>query len=141
MKTYQKNFYLKEYESLRKELEFLSNDLRNLEKYVIFSIAAIWSWLLTQTTPEGGVDIKYLKLAWRGIPLILSVFGIARAASLYVGIQKISTYLRGVENDFGIIGWEKTNKGIPCPFIISLVFIWIAILAVSYFFPNPFAPS
>ena len=72
MDNLKKDFYFKEYESLRKELEFLSNDLRNLEKYVILSIAAIWGWLLTHANPEV-VDIKLLKLAWRGI-LLYSLF-------------------------------------------------------------------
>lgn len=136
----QKDFLLKEYESLRKELEFLSKDLRSLERYVIISISGVWGFLLTQShsQPDPNVDyIRFLKLAWRGLPIIFSSCGIVRAASLYMGINKISEYLRWVEKKLELAGWETYNNGIPWQFAASLILIWSAILLAAIFSPSP----
>jgi hypothetical protein len=41
-------FYLKEYEYLRREIEWLLKDYRALERNVVIALGITWGWLLAQ---------------------------------------------------------------------------------------------
>ena len=42
-----KEFLLKEYESLRKEIEWMLTDIRALERNVLVAVGVTWAWLFT----------------------------------------------------------------------------------------------
>ncbi len=129
-----KTFHLKEYESLRKELEFLSNDLRTLEKYVVVSIAAVWTWLLTHQSSFPVTNPVIFLTAW-GMPFLFSSLGTIRALSLYKGIEQIGEYIKNIEDAFDIQGWENTQVRISFFFRNSLIAVWIILNLVAIAIP------
>jgi hypothetical protein len=95
-------FHKAEYDSLRREIEASVKEARELEKYVLISTAAIWTWLA-----KDGKDLGHPCLYW--IPTILVVLAIFRSIALLLSIRKIAAYLRTFEEVFASKppnGWE-----------------------------------
>jgi hypothetical protein len=91
MTTDEKDFHLKEFEGLRKEIEYSLNEFHSVQRYAILATGAVWAWLFTQnvTTWE----------AW-GIPLLFTILGAIRQVALFEQMKTISGYIRKLEKKF-----------------------------------------
>jgi hypothetical protein len=67
-------FFLKEYEALRKEIEWLGKDQRDLERNVTIAIGLMWVWLLKDGT-------SVARVAW-WMPVLLAILGFIRTIYL-----------------------------------------------------------
>jgi len=43
----EKDFHLKEFECLRKEIDFSINEFHSVQRYAILATGAVWAWLFT----------------------------------------------------------------------------------------------
>lgn len=93
-------FYLKEYEALRKELDWQLDYLRSLEKFVALAVGGIWTWLVTHSPA---------KWTWF-IPVVFVALGILRSISVYQHFGQLHEYLKRIETAFSASddpgGWE-----------------------------------
>jgi hypothetical protein len=101
-----KEFYLKEYECLRREIEWLLQDYRTLERNVVLAIGVTWAWLFTHTT--------HPRLAW-WIPVLFAVLGAIRAYGIHQGFAKLGNYIKLLEENFSGLGdpegWQHKIPG------------------------------
>jgi hypothetical protein len=124
-------FYLKEYESLRKEIEWLGKDERALERNVTVAIGLIWVWLL-----KDGSNVT--RLAWL-IPVLLALLGAVRAIQLERYFkQYFNIYIGLVEAYFSRPGtpkgWENFLKSRQKhPVLLSVVLFWVILLLSTVF--------
>jgi hypothetical protein len=101
-----KEFCLKEYEALRKEVEWLLQDYRTLERYAIVAVGVSWAWLFHEqkTVPVW---------AW-WFPVLFAVLGGVRAYGILKAFKALGKYLKTVEDFFykegGPSGWEHREK-------------------------------
>ena len=127
-----KEFHLKEYESLRKEMGELVEHSRKLEIYALGGIAAFYAWYLTSTSLRLPKE-----LLW--IPVFLAMLGALRSWSVYNRLMDIAKYLRQVEKcltlkDCDLIGWEthlKLPKNESSPFLSSAAIFWLVLVLIS----------
>lgn len=95
------DFYLKEYQALRNEIENMLSDSRSLERNVVFAVGATWAWLATHSD-------KVPKAIW-WLPVFLSALGAFRSWALLKTFGIFSDYIKKIEEVFcvdGIEGWE-----------------------------------
>jgi hypothetical protein len=94
------DFYLKEYEALRSEIESMLSDSRSLERNVVFAVGATWAWLATHSVPKA--------IWW--MPVFLTVLGALRSLALLKTFGIFSDYIKKIESRFCVIesikGWE-----------------------------------
>ena len=127
-----KEFHLKEYESLKKELGELVEHSRKLEIYAVGGIAAFYAWYFTVKTSSVPPGALY-------IPVLLAFLAGLRSWSVLIRITEIAKYIVRVEAafslpNFDVIGWE-TYRSKPendsSPFLASASVFWSTLLAGS----------
>lgn len=132
-----KEFHLKEYEFLRKEIAELVEHTRKLEIYAVGAIAAFYAWFIKEQPPTPTLFI----------PTALALLGGFRSYAALIRIYEISDYLRIIErsiawNESGLCGWESYRKNEPdrastrfwiytAPFLSSAAIFWIALALMS----------
>jgi hypothetical protein len=125
-----KDFHLKEYESLKKEVAEQVEHTRKLEIYAVGGIAAFYSWFINNNPPP----------ALLIIPLLLALLGAWRSGAALKRIEEIVVYLVRLEDEFALfgfgwethrkagLGWEtyhKDKKNNPSsPFLLSGAAFW-----------------
>src|ERR1700676_3420901 len=87
----QRQFHLREFDALRKEIEFTLAEFYNIQRYAIVAAGAVWAWLATR----GGS----LRLPWM-IPVLFVACGWARQLALFEQLHKISDYILILEDKF-----------------------------------------
>jgi len=101
-------FYLKEYECLRKEIEWLLKDYRALERNVVIAVGLTWAWLFEKRAP---------KWTWV-IPILFAVLGAIRASGIIKSFGGFHNYISQLEDAFTRTGdpggwqhspWHKTG--------------------------------
>jgi len=96
-------FYLKEYECLRREIEWLLKDYRDLERNVVIAVGLTWAWLFEKGPPKG---------AWF-IPCLFAVLGAVRATGIIKSFGKYHKYISRIEDAFTRPadpgGWEHST--------------------------------
>jgi hypothetical protein len=106
LKRSSKEFYLKEYESLRREVEWLLKDYRDLERNVLIAIVASWVWLLEKGTALPPV-------VWF-LPLLFALIGGMRATGIMQAFTNFHRYISEIELAFRSpgdpVGWEHFPK-------------------------------
>lgn len=134
-----KEFHLKEYESLKKEIFDLVEHSRKLEIYVVGAMAAFYAWFIKEQPVTSALCI----------PIVLALLGGFRAFSTLIRINEIAGYLRAMEgffalNNVGVQGWEsyrqayKKQSGpghnkFAAPFFTSAAVFWTLLALVSSF--------
>lgn len=83
-------FYIKEQEYLRREIESSVQETRTLERYALIGTSAVWVWLLTTK------EIQYPKIALF-IPVLFAVLGGLRSWALLKSIERASLYIQEIE--------------------------------------------
>jgi hypothetical protein len=97
-----RDFHLKEYESLKKEVADQIEHSRKLEIYVLGGLAAFYAWFSSARQVPNTV-------LW--IPVVLSALGAFRSWAVGRRVGEIAFYLRRMEyafawNDSHLFGWE-----------------------------------
>ena len=103
-----RDFYLKEYECLRREIEWLLGDARVLERNVVFAVGISWGWFLMH--PNILVNSRW---AWF-IPCLFAALGSLRAAGILKQFGVFHAYITKLENAFSKEddpgGWEHFSS-------------------------------
>jgi len=102
--THSKEFYLKEYECLRKEIEWLLGESRALERNVVIAVGVTWGWLVDRSLTS-----HVPKWAWL-IPCLFAGLGALRARGMIKQFGVLHEYLERTESAFSSDGdpggWE-----------------------------------
>ena len=129
-------FHLREYESLRKEIEFATQEMRSIETYVLIATGAVWTWLASANS-----EPPFAKIAW-WIPLLFAVLGALKTFALYRGIERMSSYIQKLEQYFCNTrvssGWETHvhTREVRENFLnIYMYIFWIIMIAISIVVP------
>ncbi len=104
--TAQEKFLAMEYESLRREMDYLVDEIRKFEKWALALSGAFWAW--TTANLESFESSHYLFLP--AFHLTLVVFSCYRARELRLLLIKMSEYIVNIEKSFNIpsnLGWES----------------------------------
>jgi|SRR5580704_15418072 hypothetical protein len=126
------DFYLKEYEALRREIEWLLKDYRELERNVVIAVGLTWAWLFERTPP---------KPAWL-IPILFAGLGAWRAYGITESFDHYHEYICHIEDAFSRPGdpggWEHTkwhgSGGAKGAFLFWLSLIVVTVIAAIYGF-------
>jgi hypothetical protein len=96
-----KEFHLKEYECLRKEVELLIEERKTLERSVVVAIGVSWAWLFHERS-------NIPPWTWL-IPCLFAVLGLARAYGISLFFRSASAYFMTIEDAFfkpeDPVGW------------------------------------
>jgi hypothetical protein len=97
-----KEFYLKEYECLRKEVEWLLKDYRDLERNAVIAVGVTWAWLFDH-------NMKMPWWAWC-FPCLFALLGGLRGMGILRAFGNFKGYISRVEDAFSKPsdpgGWE-----------------------------------
>jgi hypothetical protein len=122
-----KDFHLKEYELLKKEVSDQVEHTRKLELYAVGGIAAFYAWFMSPKTPPPSAAL--------GIPLLLVLLGAWRSWAALARIKEIAGYLIQVEAVFALKepgGWETYRTKNPSrPFLLSAAAFWAGLVVVA----------
>ena len=107
------NHRKEEYVSLRKEIESMLSELSILEKNCVLAIAAVYSWLATQSDAQQSqlhIHTFYSFIGW-GVPVFIAAFGAMRAYSINKHFGVIGRYMSSIEDitrtrEPNFTGWE-----------------------------------
>jgi hypothetical protein len=137
MNPEQREFHLKEFDSIRAEVSLLLARIENLFKYSFVASATVFAWLLTNSI---GVDGKanpclrspasLLTYAW-AIPFAFSYAAMGLAFVNQLRVQKMGKYLLKLEGALGNqkLGWESFSQpGFPV-LTTSVGVVWILLVA------------
>jgi hypothetical protein len=120
------SFRLEEYKSLRKEVELYLTESRSQERYTLVAVGAIWAWLILNRIDD-------LLLWW--VPIILTLAVSIRMAAILKHFANINEYLKTVEDEFKVIGWEHKKKGWTLGgayIVLSVLLLLLAIIAMIH---------
>ena len=150
IQEHNRDFHLKEYDSLRKEIEFSIQEARTIERQALIATALVWTWLVTHT------DVNLPAISW-WVPMFFAILGGAKCYRLLKGVNRAAVYILKLETILTTdeLGWEHflfeyKAQSIPCPLraikwpalqremrFISwpALFFWSVLLAATILFP------
>jgi len=98
--THSTEFYLKEFELLRKQIEMHVTEMRTVERNVVLGVGGTWAWLATHTTP---------KWIW-SVPVLFVILGALRCHGIWTELGRLHEYIQRIESRFSAKedpgGWE-----------------------------------
>ena len=101
-----REFLIKEYESLRKEIEWMLTDIRALERNVLVAVGVTWAWLFTNKDLPGWVWL---------FPCLFVALGCVRAVGMVRAFGHFRDYITKIESTFlpdkNPEGWEHFCNG------------------------------
>lgn len=121
----EKEFSLREYDALRKEISDAVAETRSVERYAVASSAAIWTWLLVQPSDAAWIA----KIKW--IPFIFCLLAALRSIALLMDIVKHGKYIKTVEAKWGsgeAFRWETFIEDKRWYLTVSAILIWGVLL-------------
>jgi hypothetical protein len=103
-------FQLKQYESLRREIEWNLDQLRKLELYAVIATGAIWGFVVGKW--DFFLLYPALMIAAAALPIPLILCGYFRYRGTIESIERIAGYIREhIERQFACNGWEHYLHG------------------------------
>lgn len=108
MKPDTKEFLLKEYETLKREVEIRIKHLFTIFYYSLVACSAVWIWIYSNIEIVKKIEI----ILW--LPFIIVVVSFYRNITLNNDIKKIGDYIKNLENEFKLpnnLGWETSLRG------------------------------
>lgn len=91
-KDYRREFYLAEFNALRKEVEIRLAEINQIEYQVFLGAAATYAWLLTRPTDTSALS----KVGW-AVPLFLALYGYFKIKHSIGVLRKLGQYICSVE--------------------------------------------
>jgi len=123
-----KEFHLKEFECLRKEVEMKIEEQRTLERNVVVAVGISWAWLFHERA-------NVPPWAWL-MPCLFAVLGLARAYGITRFFRSTNAYFLTIENAFfrpdSPIGWEHSTVKKPWT-RRSVIAFWGILIASTAF--------
>lgn len=135
-----KDFYLQEYECLRKEIDWLLQDYRSLERNVVVAVGVTWGFLfkLDHTPP---------KWSWF-IPCLFAALGALRASGIVQSFRLFHEYIERLEDAFHSPhdpgGWQHFTSGRTWSGRSGFLFwltLLLATIAVGPYACFPYSPT
>lgn len=125
---YSKEFYLKEYETIRAQIDTHRDAYLALERYVVVAIGASWAWLINQ---HQGVP----QWAWFA-PFLFAVLGGMRAVNNLKFFKAAYWYSAQLEASFSGPddpgGWERSSaKSRHSSTTTTALVFWALLLAAT----------
>jgi len=100
------DFYLKEYECLRKEIDSLSSEYQSLEKNAAVAVGVTLAWLFHERSSIPG-------WTWF-VPFLFAVLGASRSRGLSRTFELLNSYMILIEHSFtepnGPDGWAHHSN-------------------------------
>jgi hypothetical protein len=104
-------FYMKEYDALRKEVDAMFADARALERYGLVAVAGVWGWLVQQSSHP---EVKRAWWAW-WVPVVVAALCLIRSCFIGRHFRLLSLYIKSLEYTFlgdqTPKGWETSSPG------------------------------
>jgi hypothetical protein len=120
------DFYLKEHESLRKEVELVLKDYRALERNIIILIAGAWGWLLKEHMPPWTYWAVFL----------FAILGAVRAYGVHTTFVVFHDYLTEIERAFFEEGcpqgWEHFTNHRKTGFSKGSFAFWTIVIVATF---------
>lgn len=135
----EREFHLKEYDSVRAEISMLLGRVENLFKYSAVAAATVFAWLLTNSMGSSATGQLCLKapgqmvaLAWL-IPAVFIYCAVAIAGVNYFRLRSMEKYLGKLESELGAkdLGWEASNANRPPTLTLVTGAVWILMMLGS----------
>jgi len=98
---YPRDFHLKEFDTLRKEIEWMLQDLRAAERNLVIAVGTFWAFLITENKEIE--HLKYGRLAW-SVPVMFALLGFLRSLKLSINITLEGKYIGKIEE------WIRTGE-------------------------------
>ena len=102
-------FQIEEYKALRREIEIYLHESRFQERYTIVASGLIWAWLITHRIDNGWV--------W-SLPVWIALASSIRRLAITGHFNVMREYLKGVENFYGVKGWEHRDENLEPEYCI-----------------------
>ena len=127
------DFLKEEYLTLRKEIEAVILELRQLERNCVIAVALAFTWVATQTLKP-----EIAQVAWL-VPSLIPIYGAIRARAIGKHLKVMGQYVKSIENvaipaGLGIVGWEHyleaNSRGAQSGATKQL---WVALILLSLF--------
>ncbi len=103
------DFYLKEFEALRREIDAALLDARGLEKAAAIGAGLVWAWLVQQGKDPA---IQQARWAW-WIPVLFAVLGGLRSWAIGRHLRFMGAYIELVEDLYRRPNDTKTHTARP----------------------------
>ena len=150
IQEHNRDFHLKEYDSLRKEIELSIQEARTIERQALIATALVWTWLVTHA------DVNLPTISW-WVPMFFAVLGGAKCYRLLKSVNRAAVYILELEKILTTdgLGWEHflfkdKARSIPRPLRTikwpalqremrftswPALFFWIVLLTATFLFP------
>ena len=134
VKHFDREFHLKEYDTLRKEIMARVDEARKTAQFVIVVAGAIWAWLITNNASKTIPNIAY----W--LPFFVMLLGLIRSIAVLITISRITKYLRKLElilcEKSLLKGWETFVEA-ERTFLTdsAAIAFWVVSILVTGFMP------
>ena len=115
---------LAEYNSLRKEVENYTQELRTLQRNVVIGVAVVWAWLASYH--EGRLDPPHYHVAW-SIPFFLVLLGGLRSLIIYTHLHTLGEYVKNEVQPKLHIAWEGCKERTKGPPYALTILMWIVL--------------
>jgi hypothetical protein len=110
-----RGFFILEYDALRKEIMWMLQDSRTVERTVLIAIAIFWAFLIKES--DEVKHLRYGHLAW-SIPILFAGLGALRSWTLLQKLRLTGRYIQKVEKHLLRLdpgkhspeGWERFQK-------------------------------
>jgi len=93
--VYPRDYFIKEYDALRKEILWMLQDSRAVERYVVIAVGVLWAYLIKSTDQLNHANLA--RLAWF-LPVVFSILGGLRSLALSEKFKQIGEYIKLIEN-------------------------------------------
>jgi hypothetical protein len=127
-------YYLREHETLREEIDAFIAQTQQMELYALISAGLIWTWLATNSDK---IEENMRWVWW--IPFLIAIMGAIRSLALLLMIMRLAGYIKRMEEKFcelrpDLPGWENYHQSIQRPWLGATGWIfWIVLLAILGF--------
>lgn len=133
---YPRDYYVKEFDALRREVDWTMKDSRLVERNVIVAIGIFWGFLLKEKDIHLAPEVRHA--AWC-VPVLFAVVGGLRSLAISLKLNLIGSYVDTIEKymrkksepDGSPVGWETFQKGKTRWITASACGLWIVLIVVT----------
>lgn len=143
---YPRDYFVKEFDALRKEVDWTLQDSRTVERNVVVAIGVFWAFLIKEHLEIR--CLRYGDFAW-SIPVIFAILGAIRSWALWMKFTEMGDYFRKIEQEIVQLepgtarpeGWQRYQNYAAGNYVkMSGIAFWgvllVVTVAVAYFGPK-----